>query len=290
VIVPFPAGASVDVVVRIVSYKLAEQMRQHVVVDNRPGASGNVGTELAARAAADGYTVLATTVPLVVNPSLFAKVPYDVLRDFRPVSLLASTPFVLVANPSLPVRSVAELITYARARPGDLNYSSGGSGTNPRIAAELFMSLAKVSLVHVPYKNSGLALTAVLSNETHLTFLAVATVGAHVRTGRLRALGVTADHRSPVLPQVPTIAEAGLPGYAFSGWYGVLLPAAAPSEVVAALNGYIRNASHSPEMAERLANEGAEVVAGSPEHFGKHLRAELARWAKVVKEGGLKID
>ena len=290
IIVPFPPGGSVDEAVRIMGPRLAEVMAQNVIIDNRPGASGNLGTELVARAAADGHTVLATTLPLVVNPSLFARLNYDVLRDFVPVSLLAAAPFVLVVHPSLPPSSVKEFVAYARARPGELNYASAGSGTNLHVAAELFKSVAGLKIVHVPYKGGGPALAAMLGGETHLSFIGVLPAIPNVRSGRLRALGVTGAKRSPGLPEVPTIAEGGLPGYEFSSWYGVLAPRGVPGSRVAALNGHLRNALRSPDMEERFARAGAEIVASTPEEFGRHLRAELAKWAKVVKEAGLKAE
>lgn len=290
VIVPFPSGGSVDDVMRIVGARFAEVTGQGLIIDNRPGASGNIGTDLAARAAPDGRTLLASTLPLVVNPSLFPRLNYDVLRDFAPVSLLAAAPFVLVVNPAVPVASVKELIAYARVRPGELNYASAGSGTNLHVAAELFKNLARLDIVHVPYKGGGPALAALLGGETQMSFLGVLAVVQHINTGRLRALGVTGRKRSPALAEVPTIAESGLPGYEFTSWYGVLAPRATPPELIAALNGHFRNALQGPEMAERFGRVGAEIVAGSPEEFGRYLRAELVKWARVVKEAGLKAD
>lgn len=290
VIVPFSSGGSVDDVMRIVGSRFAEVTGQSLIIDNRPGASGNIGTDLAARAAPDGHTLLATTLPLVVNPSLFSRLNYDVPRDFAPVSLLAGAPFVLVAHPSVPVASVRELIAYARVRPGELNYASAGSGTSLHMAAELFKSLARLDIVHVPYKGGGLALAALLGGETQMSFFGVLAVVQHVNIGRLRALGVTGRKRTPALAEVPTIAESGLPGYEFTSWYGVLAPRATPPELIAALNGHLRNALRGPEMAERFSRVGADIIASSPEAFGSHLRAELAKWARVVKEGGLKAE
>jgi len=290
VIIPFPSGGSVDDVMRILSPRLAELTGQNVIIDNRPGASGNVGTDLAARAAPDGHTVLATTLPLVVNPSLFGNLQHDVIKDFAPVSLLAAAPFVLVVHPSLPPASVTELIAYARARPGELNYASAGSGTNLHVAAELFKNMAKLKIVHVPYKGGGPALVALLGGETQLSFIGVLAVVQPVKAGRLRALGVTAGKRSPALAEVPTIAESGLPGYEFTSWYGVLTPWATPVDRVAALNGHLRNALRTPEVADRLARVGADIIASTPEEFGKFLRAELVKWARVVKESGLKAE
>jgi tripartite-type tricarboxylate transporter receptor subunit TctC len=289
-IIPFPSGGSVDDVMRIVGSRVTEMTGQNIIIDNRPGASGNVGTDLAARAAPDGYTVLATTLPLVVNPSLFSKLNHDVMRDFAPVSLLASAPFVLAVHPSLPVSTVKEFIAYARVRPGELNYASAGSGTNLHVAAELFKNLAKLNILHVPYKGGGPALAALLGGEAHLSFIGVLAVVQHVRSGKLRALGVTAIKRSPVLGEVPTIAESGLPGYEFTSWYGVLAPQAAPADRVVALNGHLRNALLAPDMGERFARVGADVIASTPEEFSQYLRVELAKWAKVVKEAGLKAE
>jgi len=290
VIIPFPSGGSVDDVMRIVGARMTEMTGQNVIIDSRPGASGNVGTDLAAHAAPDGYTVLATTLPLVVNPSLFTKLNYDVTRDFAPVTLLAAAPFVLVVHPSLPVDSVKEFIAYVRVRPGELNYASAGSGTNLHVAAELFKNMAKLNIVHVPYKGGGPALAALLGGETHLSFIGVLAVVQHVKSGRLRALGVTAAKRFPVLAEIPTIAESGLPGYEFTSWYGVLAPQATPADRVVALNGHFRNALRAPDMGERFARVGADVIASTPEEFGKYLRVELVKWAKVVKEAGLKAE
>ena len=290
IVIPFPAGGSLDVVMRLFNQRLAETMGQGVVLDTRPGASGNIGTDMVARAAPDGYTLLSNSLPLVVNPSLFGNLQHDVERDFAPVSLLAAAPFVLTVHPSLPVSTVKELVVFARARPGELNYASAGSGTNLHVAAELFKNMARLKIVHVPYKGGGPALGALIGGETHMSFLAVMAVVPHVQSGRLRALAMTSSTRSPAMPGLPTIAESGLPGYEFSSWYGVLAPRATPADRVAALNGHFRNALRSPEMAERFSKEGADVLAGTSEEFGRHLRIELGKWAKVVKESGLKAE
>ncbi len=290
VIVPFPASGSVDVVMRMFNARLSELMGQSVVIDDRPGAAGNIGTELVAHSVPDGHTLLATSLPLAVNPALFGNLPYDVVRDFAPVSLLAAEPFVLAVYPALPVSTVKELIAYVRVRPGELNYASVGNGTSPHMAAELFKNLARVDIVHVPYKARGPGLAALLSGETQLGFIGVVAMVQLVRTGRLHALGVTSARRSPALPEVPTIAESGLPGYEFTSWYGVLAPQGTPVERVVALNGHFRNALRSPEMAERFSREGANIIASTPEEFAKHLRVELAKWARVVREGGLKSE
>jgi tripartite-type tricarboxylate transporter receptor subunit TctC len=289
-IVPWPPGGSVDPFARLLSQKLPELMGQQVVVDYRPGASGNIGMELASRATPDGYTVVINSLPIVVNQSLFSKMAYDVTRDLAPVSLLADSPFVMALHPSVPATSVKELVALAKARPARLNYSSAGSGTNLHIAAELFKNLAGVSLTHVPYKGGGPALAALLGNEAQLSFLGIMVVQAHQAAGRMRALAVTSPKRSAVMPDLPTIVEAGVPGYEFSAWYGVLIPAAAPKGVVATWNTAIVKALRSPEMADRIAREGADVIASSPVEFGAYMKTELAKWAKVVKDNGLKVE
>jgi tripartite-type tricarboxylate transporter receptor subunit TctC len=289
-IVPWPPGGSVDPFARLLSQKLPEILGQQVVVDYRPGASGNVGMELAARALPDGYTTVINSLPTVVNQSLFSKLAYDVTRDLAPVSLLADAPFVLVVHPSVPARSVKELIALAKARPGQLHYSSAGSGTNLHIAAELFKNIAHVDITHIPYKGGGPALGALLGNEAQLSFLGIMIVPAHQAAGRMRALAVTTPKRSPVMPDVPSMTEAGVPGYEFSAWYGVLIPAGTPKPLVAAWNAAIVKAMRSPEIAERVAREGAEVIASSPAEFGAYMKSELGKWAKVVKDNGLKVE
>jgi tripartite-type tricarboxylate transporter receptor subunit TctC len=288
-VVPWPPGGSVDPFARLLAQKLPELMGQQVVVDYRPGASGNVGMELAARATPDGYTVVINSLPVVVNPSLF-KLPYDVTRDLVPVSLLADSPFVLVVHPSVAVTSVKELIALAKAKPGRLHYSSAGSGTNLHVAAELFKNLTGVNLVHIPYKGGGPALASLLGNEAQLSFLGIMIVQAQQSGGRLRPIAVTSTKRSPVLPDLPTIVESGVPGYEFSAWYAVLAPAGTPKPIVSVWNAAIVKALRSPEMADRIAREGAEVIASSPEAFGAFMRTEIAKWAKVVKDNGLKVE
>ena len=289
-IVPWPPGGSVDPFARMLSQKLPELMGQQVVVDYRPGASGNVGMELAARATADGYTVVINSLPVVVNHSLFKKLAYDVTRDLAPVSLLADSPFVLVVHPSVPASSVKELVALAKTRPGRLNYSSAGSGTNLHIAAELFKSLAGVNLTHIPYKGGGPALASLLGNEAQLSFLGIMIVQAQQSAGRMRALAVTSPKRSAVFPDLPTIAEAGVPAYEFSAWYGVLIPAAVPRPIVSAWHAAIVKALRAPDMSERIAREGAEVIASTPAEFGAYMKTELAKWAKVVTDNDLKVE
>jgi tripartite-type tricarboxylate transporter receptor subunit TctC len=289
-VMPFPPGGSLDVVARPLSIKMGELMGQQVIVDYRVGASGNIGTEHVARAPADGYTILIHTLPFVVNPSIYSKLPYDAVRDFAAVSLLAAAPFVLVVHPSVPAKSVKDLIALARTRPGQLNYASAGNGTNLHVAAELFKNMTQTNIVHIPYKGGGPALTALLSGESDLSFLGVVPASPHVKSGRLRALGITSLKRSGVLPDVPTVSEAGVKGYEFAAWYGILAPAGTPAPVIATLNGHIVKAMHSPEVMKRVAQEGAEIIAGAPEAFAAYLKSELQRWAAVVKAAGLRAD
>ena len=226
----------------------------------------------------------------MVNPSLFPKLPFDIEKDLAPVSLVASAPYVIAAHPSVPAKSVRELIAFAKAKPGMLKYASAGNGTNLHVAAELFKNLSGVDIVHVPYRGGGPALTAVLGGESDLSFLALVAVLPQMNAGRLRALAITSSARSPVKPDLPTVAEAGVPGYEFTSWVGILAPAATPARIVAAINDYIVKAMRAPGVTERFASEGADVIANSPAQFGAQIKAELVRWAKVVKENQLKAD
>ena len=290
IVVPVPPGGLVDVVVRLLGQKMTEAMGQSVVIDNRAGASTNVGTEMVARAPGDGYTLLANSLPLVVNPSMFAKLPFDVEKDFAPVSLVAGAPYAIVVHPSVPAKSVKELITLARAKPGLLNYSSAGNGSNLHVAAELFKNMSGINIVHVPYKGGGPALTAILGGECDLSFLALVAVLPHINAGRVRALAITGSTRSAVVPAMPTVTEAGVPGYEFSSWVGILAPVSTPANIVATLNEYIVKAMRAADLNERFTKEGADVIASSPTQFGAHINAELTRWAKVVKESGMHAD
>jgi tripartite-type tricarboxylate transporter receptor subunit TctC len=289
-VIPFPPGGSLDVVGRIVGHKLTEVLGQNILIDNRSGASGNIGVEIVVRAPADGYTILLNTLPLAVNPSLFAKLPFDVMRDLTPISLVAASPFVLVVHPSLPVKSTKELIALARAKPGQINYASAGNGTNLHVAAERFKSLAKVDMTHVPYKGGGPALTAVLAGEAQVGFISSVAAMPHVASGRLRALGITSAKRSPALPELVSVAESGLPGYEFTTWFAILGPRGLPEPVMTTLHKGLLTALKSPDVRERLAKEGAEVIGSSPAELGTFLQSEIAKWAEVVKAAGLKAD
>ena len=289
-VVPVPPGGSLDVMSRILSPKWGEVMGQNVIIDYRPGANTIVGSEHVARSPADGYTLLINTLPFVVNPALYPKMPFDTARDFAPVSYLGSSPFVLVVHPSVPAKSVKELIALAKARPGDLNYASAGNGSNLHVAAELFKNLTGTNIVHVPYGGGGPALIAILNGEAGLSFLSLVAVTGHIATGRMRALGITTAKRSKVTPQLPTIAEQGVTGYDFGAWFGVYAPVATPAPVVKTLNDTIERALRDPALAGRFDKEGAVIVGGPPSVLAAHVTAELALWAKVVKSAGLRID
>lgn len=290
IVVPFAAGGSADVVMRLLDDRMTELTGQNIVIDNRPGASGNLGADKVARATPDGYTLLAASLPLAVNSALFDRLNHDATRDFAPVSLLIVAPFVLVAHPALPVESLKQFVAYARVRPGELHYASAGGGTNPHVAAELMRRAAKIDVVHVAYKSGGLALASLLGGETQFTFLGVMSAAQYVDAGRLRALGVTGARRSPMLAAIPTMEESGLRGYQFTSWYGVLAPRATPAVRVIALNGHFRNALHTPEVVARFARMGAEIIASSPDDFARYLRADLVKWAELVKKAGLKVE
>ena len=283
-------GSGVDIVGRIVAQKLSDGLKQQVIVDNRAGAGGNLGAEIAAKAPPDGYTLFIGTPAHAINPSLYSKLAYDLLRDFAPVSLLTTGQYILVVHPSLPAKSVKELIALARARPGQLNYASAGTGNATHLAGELFTSLTGTKLVHVPYKGSGPALVDVVGGQVQLMFSNLTAALPHVKSGRLRALAVTGEQRSSALPQYPTMMEAGVPGYVVSSWFGMLAPAGTPPEIIARLNAEIAKAMRTPDMKERLAGEGAEPKSSTPEALGRLLQTEVAQWAKVIKGAGIKPE
>ncbi len=289
-IVAFPPGGSVDVVARLVAPGLSQSLGQPVVVDNRSGASGNIGTEFAARAKPDGYTLLIHTIPFVANVHLYSPMPYDPLNDFVPIALLSSSPSVLVVHPSVPAHSVGELLQLAKSKPGVLNYSAAGAGTNPHIAGEMFNMLGGVDIVAIQYKGGGPSLVAVLGGEVGITFQGIAEAVPHVNTGRLRALGVTGAKRSAALPEIPTIAESGVPGYEFVTWHGVLAPRGTPREIVVLLNEKLRGVLRSPELSARFGQMGLDIIASSPEEFSAHLKKELEKWGRVIRERHLRVE
>jgi len=290
-VVPFPPGGATDILARDVAQKLTEAWGQQVIVDNRPGAGGNIGSELVAKSAPDGYTLEMGTVGThAINASLYAKMPYDHVKDFVPVILVAGVPNVLVVNPAVPANSVAELIAYAKANPGKLNFASSGNGTSIHLSGELFKFMAGVQMTHVPYKGSAPALQDLIGGQVQLMFDNLPPSLPQIKAGKLRALAVTSLARAPALPDVPTMAEAGLPGYEASSWFGVLAPAGTPPAIVTKLNAEIARWLATPEAKEKLSKQGANAAGGTPEDFAKHIAAETAKWAKVVKDSGAKID
>ncbi|MET0442195.1 MAG: tripartite tricarboxylate transporter substrate binding protein [Casimicrobiaceae bacterium] len=291
VVVPFPAGGTTDILARAASQKLSETWGQQALVDNRPGAGGNIGAELVAKAPPDGYTLLMGTVGThAINSSLYPKMPYDHVKDFAPVILVAGVPNVLVVHPSLPVNSVQELIAYAKANPGKLNFASSGSGTSIHLSGELFKVMTGVQMTHIPYKGSAPALTDLVGGQVQLMFDNLPSSLAFIKAGKLRALAVTSAQRSPALPDVPTVAESGVPGFEASSWFGLLAPAGTPRDIVTKINADTQKWLASPDAKDKLAAQGAAAAGGSPEDFAKHIQAETAKWARVVKESGAKVE
>ncbi len=290
VLVASSPGSAADIVARIVTQKLPEAFGQQIVIDNRAGAGGNLGAEIAARAAPDGYTLFLASPAHAINASLQAKPTYDLVRDFAPVSLLTTGAYVVVVNPRVPVKSIKELIAYAKAQPGKLNYASAGTGNATHLAGELFRILTGVNIVHVPYKGSGPAITELLGGQVDLMFSNLTAALPDVQSGKLRALAVTGPKRSAAAPQLPTVAEAGVPGYEVTSWFGVLGPAGTRSDIVKKLNSDFVRVLQTNEVKERLATQGAEPVGSTPEQFAAHIRAELARWSKVIKAAGIKPE
>jgi tripartite-type tricarboxylate transporter receptor subunit TctC len=291
IIVPFAAGGSTDIVARTTSQNLAERLRQPIVIDNRGGGGGNIGSDMVAKAAPDGYTLLIGTVgSLTINPALYKKMPYEPLKDLTPIGYIGSTPHVLVVHPSLPARSVRELTALARSKPGELNYASGGTGGSTHLAAELFKSLSKVDMVHVPFKGGALGMVSLLGGHVDLMFQTMPPVLPHVKSGRLRALGMTGADRSPLLPALPTIAESGLPGYEVTQWWGLLGPSGLSSAIVARLNSELNAILQQADVKERFATEGADAAPNTPEWFASRMKSESAKWAKIVRASGATAD
>jgi tripartite-type tricarboxylate transporter receptor subunit TctC len=290
VIVPFPPGGGVDGAGRLISQKLSEALGKQFVVDNRPGANGMIGSELAAKSAKDGYTLMVNGANFVTTPSLYSKVTYHPVRDFEPVSLLALAPNVLVVHPSLPAKSVKELIALARSRPGEVNYAGSGSGSTPHLAAELFNTLAQVKMVHVPYRGTGPAIVGLMSGEASVMFMPTTNAVPLARSGRLRALAVTSRERVPAMPELPTVSESGLKGYESSQWYGLLAPAGTPVDVLGLLSSQVVKIMQAPDMKQRLTGDGLVAVGSTREQFAAHIKVELAKWAKVIKASGARVD
>ena len=290
-IAPFPSGGGVDIVARLLAQKVGERWGEQIVVDNRTGATGIIGTDLAAKAPPDGYTiVLGNVATHAVNVSMYKKLPYDPVKDFAPITLVARVPEALVVHPSLPASSVKELIALASKKPGSLTVGSAGYGSPPHLAAELFQLLGKVQFTHVPYKGSTPALMDLLGGQINVYFSNILSAVPHVKSGRLRALGVTSAKRAVVLPDVPTIAEAGVPKYEEYNWYGVLAPAGVPAPILKTIHDSFVSVLQSPEVSQRLAADGAEVIGNTPQEFARFIRSEIDKYASVVKQRGLKPE
>ncbi|HEY4374406.1 MAG TPA: tripartite tricarboxylate transporter substrate binding protein [Burkholderiales bacterium] len=288
-VVAFAPGGSVDVVARLIAPKLSEKLGQQIVIDNRAGASGIIGTEAVATSKPDGYTLILHTIPFVANQFLYAKVPYAT-ADFAPVSLVASSPSMVAVHPSVPVHSVRELLALARSKPGQLNYSAAGAGTNPHIAGELFNLMGGVNIMAIQYKGGGPALAALLAGEVGISFPNMAEGAPHVKAGKLRALALTGPKRTDVFPDLPTVAEAGIPGYEFTTWHGLLAPRGTPEAVVRLLSEKLREAVRAPDMVQRFKDMGLDNLATTPEQFATHLKSEAEKWGKVIKERNIKVE
>jgi tripartite-type tricarboxylate transporter receptor subunit TctC len=290
VIVPQSAGGSTDLVARPLAQRLSEALGQQFVVDNRPGAGSTIGTDLVAKATPDGHTLLAVAASFTMSPALYKKLPFDPVRDFSAVTLLSALPNILVVHPALPVATLKELIALAKARPGQINHSSSGVATGTHMSMELLKHMTGMNLVHVPYKGGAPSVTALLGNEVQVTFATISTALPHVKTGRLRALAVSTAKRSPAVPDVPSIAEAGVPGYDYSSWIGLLAPATTPRTIVDALHRESVRIVHTAEIRKILAHEGSEPVGNTPEAFSGLIRTEVARWKQVAQAAGIKAD
>jgi tripartite-type tricarboxylate transporter receptor subunit TctC len=288
-VVGFPPGGAADILGRIAAHELSVGLGQQVVVDNRGGAGGLIATEITARANPDGYTLLFTSIPHVINPHLYRKVSYDALKDFTPVIQFVSVPLMMVSGPSLPAKTVKEVIAFAKAKPGQVNYGSGGSGSSSHLAMELFRSMAGIDLIHVPYKGTGPLITDMLGGQIALTIASAVPLSAQVRSGKLRGVGVTGPKRSPAFPDLPSIAET-VPGYEVVNWFGIVAPAGTSRTIVVRVNAELSKALKSPDLVKALAAQTAEAVGGTPEDFGKVIRADFIKWAKVVKDSGARVD
>lgn len=290
-IVPFTPGGGNDTIARLIGQKLTTVIGQQVVIDNRAGAGGTIGAEAAARSAPDGYTMfLAGVATHGINPNLRKKLPYDPVKDFEPVSLIAQAPLLVVVHPSLPVRNTRDLIALAKAKPGQVTYASNGAGGSSHMAVELFNMMTNTKMLHVPYKGLSPALTDLISGQVQVMFSSAVAMLPQVKAGRLRAIAMTGSKRSPALPDLPTVAESGVPGYETGSWYGVVMPAGTPKPIVNRLAKEIATIAKSPEINERLVDDAAIPVGSTPEEFGAFIRKELARWAKVVRQGHISVE
>lgn len=287
-IVPTAPGGGTDFTARTIAQKLGEAIGQTVIVDNRPGAAGNIGVDIAAKASPDGYTLVMPITSFSINPHLYDKLPFDTVADFAPIVLAASAPLLLVLNPAVPAKSVSELIAVAKSKPGQLNYANSGNGTTAHLAGELFKKMAGVNLVSVPYKGGGPAVIDLIAGQVQVYFSTIPAALAQVQAGRLRGVAVTATRRVPLIPDVPTVAESGLPGFEVIGWFGIFAPAATPKPIIARLNTEINTVLRAPETQKRFSSDGLVTGGGSPAELGNFLRAEVAKWGALIKDAGLK--
>ena len=288
--VPFPAGGGADILARAIGQKMSETLRQQIVIDNRPGAAGVVGTDIAAKAAPDGYTILMLSSNLAILEGAGGQRPYDLTRDLRPVSMMAVAPNMLIVHPAVPAKTVRELVAYAKAQSGKLHFASNGVGSSSHLSAELFKSMAGIDIVHVPYKGGPPGVTATIAGETQLMFSAILHVLPHARSGRVRPLAVTGATRSQAAAQVPTVAEAGIPRYESIQWWLMMVPAATPQPLIARLHQALNHALADADLKERLSSQGAEPLSGTPEEASRFLGIEIAKWGKIVKTAGIKLD
>ena len=288
-ILPFPPGGGTDILGRLIAERLSAGIGQPVVTENRGGAGGNVGAEAAARSAPDGYTIVLVAPSLAISPTLYSKINYDPVKDFAPISLVATVPNVMVTQPSLPGQ-LQEFIAFVKAKPGALNFGSGGAGTSNHLAGELFNLVTGTKLVHVPYKGVNLAMQDVLTGNVHLVFIGIPAAAPHIKAGKLRALAIVAPQRSSALPEVPTVAEAGLKDFEVTTWYGILAPAGTPQSVVRRLNAELVKVMHAPEMKEKLTATGTEPLTSTPEEFAAYIKREIAKWGDVIRKAGVKAD
>src|SRR5436309_4064505 len=289
-ILPFPPGGGTDLLGRLLAENLSTRLGQPVVTENRGGAGGNVGAEAAARSGPDGYTIVLVAPSIAISPSLYSKLNYDPVKDFSPVAMIASVPNVMITHPSVPAQNLREFIALAKAKPGGMNFGSGGSGTSNHLAGELLNLVAGIKLVHIPYKGVNLAMNGVLAGEVQLPFIGIPVPAPHIKAGRLIGLAVLAPHRSPILPDVPTAAEAGLPNFDVTTWYAILAPAGTPRPIIARLNAELGSIMRAPVLTERLATLATEPMTSTPEEAGAYIQREIAKWGDVVRKAGLPAD
>jgi len=290
IVVPVAPGGGTDFTARLIGQKLAEAWGQSVIIDNRPGAAGNLGVEIVSKAQPDGYTLVMPITSFSINPSLYAKLPFDTVRDFAPVVLAASAPLLLVVNPGVPAQSVKDLVALAKAKPGAMNYANSGSGTTAHLAGELFKRMAGVDIVSIAYKGGGPAVIDLIAGQVQIYFSTIPAALQQVKAGRLRALAVTSSKRVPELPDMPTVAESGLPGFEVVGWFGLFAPAGTPKPAIARLNTEIVRILNAPESRERLSGHGLIPGGGTPDELGRFLQAEIAKWRKLIKETGIRVE